>query len=159
MKKTLPIAAVSAVSLLALVAAPRGRAAADEPCHRVRATIQDALVSDGCPSPVGLCTAGTLDHDGVLNGSVYTVVNALAPAATPGVLSFDTSTTISTGKGNVVFHGSAVFDPVHGAISILLTDPVGTGRFAGATGRLFVHADTTPASAQGEIEGEICLAE
>lgn len=158
MKKTISIAALSALSLLAIAAASRGRADADEPCRHVRAVIQDTLVSDGCPSPFGLCTAGTLSHDGLVNGGVYSVVNDIAPAATPDVLSFDTSTTLSTDKGDIEFHGSATFDPVHGAIAIILTDPTGTGQFAGATGRLFVHASTTPTSAQGEIEGEICLA-
>lgn len=158
MNKPLSIAAFALAAVSALVIAPRRDAAAREHCHRVRATISDALVSDGCPSPVGLCTAGTISGDGPLSGSVYSVVNALAPAAAVGDLTFDTSMRITTEDGTITFHGAAVFDPVHGAISIIGTDPAGTGDLAGATGHVFVHANTTPTQAQGEIEGEICLA-
>jgi hypothetical protein len=157
MKKSLALIALALVAAGAAVLAPRRDAAASDRCQRVRATIADALVTSGCPSPVGLCTAGTIDGS-ILEGSVYTVVNAIAPAATTGDLSFDTSMKITAEGGTITFHGAAVFDPVHGAISIIATDPVGTGKLAGATGRLFVHASTTPTNAVGEIDGEICLA-
>lgn len=59
MKRFALMFAVSIATLGATVVAMHREAAADHPCHKVSARIADALVAEDCPSPFGLCTAGT----------------------------------------------------------------------------------------------------
>jgi hypothetical protein len=159
MKRTIPMVLATLALAATALSAALPRASAGPRCHKVSATLEDSLVTEGCTSPYGLCTAGTIAGDGLLQGSFFNVVENLAPAATEGNLTFDLSNEFTTDRGTITFHGSAIFDPVHGAISIIALDPTGDGDFAGATGRLFLHANVSPTRAEGVVTGEICLPE
>ncbi|HEX2571934.1 MAG TPA: hypothetical protein VH877_20495 [Polyangia bacterium] len=155
--RTLSLAGLLGLTLT-LGVAPRA-ASADERCHKVSARIADELVTANCSSPVGLCTAGTIQGDGLLHGTVLNVTNAIGPSATSNVSALDTTQTITTRHGTLVLHGSGLLDPVNGTVLFVEQTPTGTGIFAGVTGRLYINAVLTfPTSAEGEIRGELCLA-
>lgn len=155
--RTLSLAGLLGLTLT-LGIAPRA-ARADERCHKVSAHIADELAIANCSSPVGLCTAGSIRGDGLLQGTVFNVTNAIGPSATPNVSALDTTQIITTRHGTLTLHGSGVLDPVNGTVLFVEQTPTGTGIFAGVTGRLYVNAVLTSAtSAEGEIRGELCLA-
>jgi hypothetical protein len=136
-----------------------GTASADAHCHPVRARITDAVAPEGCMSPVGLCTAGTVSG-GPLEGTIAATVQAVAPGATPGTLSLDAVDTITTRNGSITFHFSGLFDPINGLVTFFGQSPTGTGRFAGATGTIYVNGAAASAGTfDSDVSGEICLAD
>lgn len=159
MKKMISIASLALVLGTSYLAASGRTATAQPRCTPVKARIADAVAPAGCTSPVGLCTAGTV-AGGILHGTLAATVQATAPGATPGTLSLDAVDTFTTGDGSITFHFSGLFDPADGVVTFFGQAPVGTGRFAGATGRIYVNgAATSPTTFASDVSGEICLAQ
>jgi hypothetical protein len=155
--KRIPLLSLALLGALASFLLIHRDATAEPSCHKVSATITDALTSENCPSPIGVCTTGTITGDGLLNGSVFIVANAVAPAATPGALTFDIEMHITTARGTLTFQGANIFDPARGVLSAILVSPVGTGGFEDVTGRLFANSDTASSPSVGELRGELCF--
>jgi len=134
-------------------------------CHRLNgnAGIRASVVTDGCTSPVGLCTAGVFEGNGLLHGTTSFVADGLAPAAgMPGVeapttLSYSGLLTISTHRGTLTTRDTGIFDTAAGLFSSRDVIVGGTGIFAGATGHLLINGTGT-SSFESVASGEICLA-
>ena len=62
-------------------------------CVPIHAKIQSFFVTDGCDSPVGLCTVGEITEGGLLNGSTFFRALGAAPAA--GMPDAEPETTLS----------------------------------------------------------------
>jgi hypothetical protein len=133
-------------------------------CHRLNGNggIQASLVTEGCTSPVGLCTAGVFTGDGLLKGTTSFVADAVAPSAgMPGVeapttLSYTGLLTITTRRGTLTLRDTGIFDTAAGLFSSRDVIVGGTGLFTGVTGHLF-FTGTGTSSLDSQATGEICF--
>jgi hypothetical protein len=166
MKKPLMIAALSAI-VLGAPAGPLARTAtAHGRCHQIDgdAGILGAVVTTGCTSPVGLCTAGKFFGDSLLDGKTSLVADGLVLAAgmplveASTTLSYSALLTITTRYGTLTTRDTGIFDTA-GTGLFASRDVVvgGTGIFAGATGHVF-YTGTGVTSFNAHASGEICLA-
>jgi hypothetical protein len=120
-------------------------------------------VAGGCTSPVGLCTAGVFQGDGLLAGTTSFIADGLAPAAgmpaveAPTTLSYSGLLTITTRKGSLTTRDTGIFDTAAGLFSSRDVILSGTGIFVGATGHLLITGTGT-STFDSEVSGEICLA-
>lgn len=137
-----------------------------ELCIPVHATINALFVTDGCSSPVGLCTAGQISGGGMLNGNTRFTALGIAPAA--GITGIEPDTTLSyhgvleltTQHGTLIISDIGVFDQVVGVYSEVDRITEGSGRFENARGTLFIYGNafTDGSGFDGEVRGRICLA-
>src|SRR5918998_5446809 len=135
MLKVLP--ALSALAVLTDVSA--GQAAVS--CRAFEATILLHATKEGCTSPVGLCTKGTVESsDPSLAGATWfftalgTAEAAGLPALLPAsMLSYAGSVVVTTPRdGTFTTSNAGVFDTAAGAFSQLDRITGGTGKLAGA---------------------------
>ncbi len=134
-------------------------------CIPVRAKIESTFVTDGCESPVGLCTEGRVTRGGFLNGKTSFVALGAAPSAgLEGVepettLSYSGELKVSTRHGSWKTSDVGVFDQAAGTFSELDRVVEGTGKFKNASGQLFIYGNATADGSgfTGDIRGEICL--
>ena len=133
-------------------------ASARHRCYTVSANFTDSITAENCPSPVGLCTAGTITDDPFIGGHVLNVVNSITPVGTTGLLSLATTQTITTEHGTIVSRGTGLLDPTTGKVTFLEQWPQGTGSYAGVSGALYVNGSPLSATdTAGEIHGLLCL--
>ena len=117
----------------ALVSAPAGGASAAAKCKNVRGHVTSRTVTENCTSPIGLCAAG--EFYGAIRGELFLVGTSLTPTQ-------DTPAT-----GVYIFTGDDV------SISTITG---GTGKYAGATGRLRAYGTFSEAGGEFSYEGELC---
>jgi hypothetical protein len=133
-------------------------------CKQVHALIIDASAPQGCTSPFNFCAAGTVEGNRGLDGTTYFVLDGVAAGlssapgfnATSGILVYTTRdgtlTVRETGIGK--FSGQ----PSNGYGSGIEEVMSGTGRFAGASGVLYVRQKDVNSKFYSRISGELCLA-
>ncbi len=157
---------LAGLALLALVAvvgvALLSRdASATSGCRTIGGGITSSVTTEGCASPVGLCTTGDFSGNGLLNGTTLFTADALAPSAgmpgaeAPSTLSYSGLLTITTDKGTLTTRGTGIFDTARGLFSSRDIVVAGTGEFEGATGFLFFHG-TGSSTFVSKASGEIC---
>jgi hypothetical protein len=140
-------------------------AGAHSRCHPLDddAGIQGAVTTDGCTSPVGLCTAGVFKGDPLLRGTTALVADGLVPAAgmpfveAATTLSYSALLTITTRNGTLTTRDTGIFDTAAGLFASRDIVVGGTGIFAGATGHIF-YTGTGVTAFDAHATGEICLA-
>jgi hypothetical protein len=153
-------------ALAALTDVSVGRAAVS--CRDFEATILLHTTKEGCASPVGLCTKGTVESsDPALAGATWffsalgTAEAAGLPASLPAsMLSYAGSVVVTTLRdGTFTTSNAGVFDTSAGAFSQLDRVTGGTGKFAGAEGRQLFTTATGGGEARfkGHVRGELCL--
>ena len=108
-------------------------------------------------------TTGRITRGGILNGTTELVfTSGVLPTPDPTTVSYTDDFTIRTNRGILRTHDVGIFDFATGlGTAINRIDPnASTGRFAGATGVLFISGKTTDGGAtfESRITGEICLA-
>ena len=139
-------------------------------CKQIRARFMNTIVTEGCTSPVGLCTAGESTGSRLLNGpNTFTAFGLVPSAGLPGIVpettvSFAGERVMRTERGTLTLSAVGVFDTAPtamGEFDELETVIGGTGRFAGATGTLHLFGRSTADGSGflGNIRGEICLAD
>ena len=119
-----------------------------------------------CPSPIGICTEGTISMTELLDGATRFVGEQMAPTAglsgnVPAtVVSYCGDLTITTAAGTLRFDEVGLFDTGYPGGLFISRDVItsGTGSFAGASGHLTFRG-TGLTSFQNDIGGEICLAQ
>jgi hypothetical protein len=166
MSKKLSLVLVVASSIMGGVALAPRAIVAGQRCHKLtgKGGIRSTVVAEGCTSPVGLCTAGVFEVDGVLAGTTSFVADGLAPAAgmpgteAPTTLAYTGLLTITTQRGALTTRDTGIFDTAAGLFSSRDVIVAGTGIFAGATGHLF-FAGTGTSTFESDATGEICLAD
>jgi hypothetical protein len=131
-------------------------------CKKIHATIADSPTTDGCTSPFHFCAAGVVDGDHGLNGTTFfsldgfvAKANTVPYGTTSGILVYTTDqgtlTVRETGIGNM---GA---DALGGHGASLEDIQSGTGRFAGATGTLFLASTAANGTYTAHVTGEICF--
>jgi hypothetical protein len=109
-------------------------------------------------------TTGEITRGGWLNGTTLEVFpGAALPTPHPTTVSFTSDFTVTTIDGQLKVGNVIVFNFVTGNAAVLghIDPAAGTGRFAGATGVLYVAGKTLnfdPFTPAGEISGEVCFA-
>jgi len=152
---------------LVVNAASIGAAHAEEErlCLPVHANINSEFTGTGCESPVGLCTEGMITNGGFLNGKTFfTALSVAAAAGMPGVepettLSYSGFLEVQTGHGDLQIQDVGISETATGTFSEIERIVGGTGRFAEASGTLFIYGDATADGTgfTGTIRGEMCL--
>jgi hypothetical protein len=126
-------------------------------------SIRASVVTEGCTSPVGLCTAGVFEGPRQLCGTTSFIADGLAPSGgMPAVepastLSYSGLLTITTSRGSLTTRDTGIFDTAAGLFASRDIVVGGTGVFAGATGHLLITGTGT-SSFESDVSGEICLA-
>jgi len=149
------IAAVLGFALLTMAES----ALAQGNCHQAKG--QFAGVFDAATNT----TTGEITRGGWLNGTTLEVFPSAAfPTPHPTTVSFTGDFTITTRHGQLKVSNVIVFNFVTGNAAVLghIDPTASTGRFAGATGVLYIAGKTLsfdPFIPAGEISGEICFAE
>jgi hypothetical protein len=113
----------------------------------------------------GNTTSGTITQGGILNGKTLTIFTSPAfPTPVSSTVSYTGDLTITTKQGQLKTLNVYLYDFGTGFFTVLgRIDPnSSTGRFAGATGVLYINGKTVgtavPISYPSNITGEICLA-
>ena len=160
--------AVTVLVAASAVGPDRARAQDDTLCIPVAAVIRSAAVPPGepCDSPVALCTTGVISGGGILRGTTRFTALALGPAAgePPTTLSYSGELVVTTKHGSITFSDAGIFDtdPSVSAFSELdrVVAGLGSGRFLGASGLLFIAGTASAGGAafEGDIRGEVCIA-
>jgi hypothetical protein len=132
-------------------------------CHQVRAQIVDSQTSDGCSSPNAFCAAGTVVGNRGLNGTTYFTMDGAVrgPASAPGFLATSGILVYTTHRGTLTVRETGVSkaapDASSGLVSAVQEVISGTGKYAGATGHLYVASEAADGEFFAEVTGELCL--
>ena len=115
----------------------------------------------GCPSPVGFCTAGTVEFNRGFRGtaSLSALVFDPIPGDALGRLAMPAVVTYTTDGGTITVSEASVFDVQRGTLAGVARVVSGTGRFSAATGDLFstgVVVDNG-SGIESQLTGSICL--
>ena len=112
-------------------------------------------------------TTGTITNGGILNGTTETVYNpdfVFTPNTNNQVVSYIGDLTITTHQGELRTSNVYLYDFATGLFTVIgrINPATSTGRFAGATGVLYINGNTIGVfpdqSYPSDIAGEICLA-
>ena len=145
------------------VVSSAGRAQAGPECKPVVGSFEAHVVTDGCTSPVGLCTAGRV-WGGIQGTYAFTMTSAIPngePTA-PTVLFFTGHSVVTLKQGGVVLGtdtGSIDLPPGQGGFASLITfHPGGTGETANATGQIRLRGEFDPiaGTTSGDYLGTLC---
>ncbi len=140
-------------------------AEAGEKCHRVKGKIYAAAVAEGCTSPVGLCTEGTVTGGGRLNGLTAFTTYALVPSAgmpaiePPTEMSYSGELTLKGRRGDLHVRDLGIFSVSREKFTELARVVGGTGRFEGAYGTFFISGDLVDGGTafSSRMHGEFCV--
>lgn len=150
-----------ALALLAAAALyPQSARASDEDdaCTSVDAPIATFFFVDGCTSPVGLCTRGSI-ASGPLQGTTRFEVLTLGPGPIPNTLVYTGALTITTPTGTVNIRDRGVLDENTGQFFEFDRIVGGTGAFEHASGLLTSQGLALPQGFSGTIAGAVCVGE
>ena len=136
--------------------------------HAARCTAIDARIAtnlSACsarnPSPVGLCTVGTVDS-GPLAGTTSFVASTFTPTHVQNVFHYTGKLTITTPSGTLTIRDRGVLDlgtaTVKGRYFEFEKVVDGTGAFAGAEGMLTSQGDVDAVTFTftGSLTGKVC---
>ena len=129
-------------------------------CVSINGLIETTAVTEGCTSPAGLCTAGTIQA-GPLQGTTRFTALSLAPfagmdgAVEPTTMSYAGDIVITTSEGELTIRDIGIFDTMRGTYSSVDFVQSGTGRFENAQGRLHFYGTGTSSFVAG-VSGELC---
>lgn len=166
MKRTAITTAIILSVLFLSAGAGRGVAAWEKPskprCQSVSGHITDQPFAGAeCASPLGQCSAGRFY--GVLKGDFVASATSFTPSgdtATTGVLSFTADLVLHTKDGDLFLKDAGAFNTTpggRGEHATVTTVTGGTGRWAGANGRLLETGTFTQEDGgYSDYSGEIC---
>ncbi|TMA38235.1 MAG: hypothetical protein E6J82_17905 [Deltaproteobacteria bacterium] len=128
---------------------------ADGECVSIRAPIVTTFFIEGCTSPFGLCTEGTIPS-GPLAGTTQFSVLSLGPGDSPELLLYGGELVITTPDGTLTIQDSGVLNTLDGTFFEIEQTVEGTGSFADHDGTLFAQGTSTPTGFEGTLSGQIC---
>jgi hypothetical protein len=128
---------------------------ADGECVSIRDPIVTTFFIDGCTSPFGLCTEGTIPS-GPLAGTTQFSVLSLGPGDSPELLLYGGELVITTPDGTLTIQDNGVLNTLDGTFFEIEQTVGGTGSFADHDGTLFAQGTSTPTGFEGTISGQIC---
>lgn len=142
-------------------------AAAHQPlCREIRAKLHELKTNDNCASPLAFCSAGTIDGNFGLDGTIFFSVDgaASAPAESPGTSSYTGIQTITTPHGTLTLRETGISyprpgNPEGGVLASIVEVLSGTGRYATTTGILFFHGrNGRGLPSDVDVSGTLCVA-
>jgi hypothetical protein len=160
------LAAVAVATLVVFSGAAHGVAAREKPskarCQTVSGHITDQpLAGAECASPLGQCSAGRFY--GALKGEFVASATSFTPTgdtATTGVISFTADLVLHTKDGDIFLKDAGTFNTTpggRGEHATVTTITSGTGRWAGASGRLLETGTFTQEDGgYSDYAGEVC---
>lgn len=166
MRRNLITTAIILAALTLPAGAARGVAAGEKPskakCQTVSGHITDQPFADAeCASPLGQCSAGRFH--GALKGDFVASATSFTPSgdtATTGVIFFTADLVLHTKDGDLFLKDAGAFNTTpggRGEHSTVTTVTGGTGRWAGASGRLLETGTFTQEDGgYSDYAGEIC---
>ena len=152
MRPFLPAVSVLAGGLLAAQSAQAGE------CKRVDTTIVTFFFTDGCTSPVGICTAGKV-RSGPLEGTTKFQALTVAEGPTPDVLVYTGELVITTRKGTVTIRDAGVLNGTTAKFVELQQIVSGTQGLRRAKGVLTSRGVQTATGFSGTLKGFVCQGE
>ena len=135
----------------------------DQQCKPVVGSFEAHVVTEGCQSPAGLCTAGRV-WGGIQGTYAFTMTSAIQSSEpTAQTVFFFTGHSIVTLKsGDVVLGtdtGAIDLPPAQGGFASLITfHPGGSGSTANASGQIRLRGEFDPiaGTTSGDYFGTIC---
>lgn len=136
---------------------------ADPTCKPVVGSFEAHVVTEGCTSPAGLCTAGRV-WGGIQGTYAFTMTSAtpnIEPTAAT-VMFFTGHSVVTLKSGDVVLGtdtGAIDLPPGQGGFASLITfHPGGTGATANATGQIRLRGEFDPVAGttSGDYLGTLC---
>ncbi len=125
-------------------------------CKDVTGTTTGAFVSEGCESPVGLCTAGMLRSGwGGLRGTFELVVTEIAPCG-EGLMCYEGILTLTTPAGTLTLLDAGVINTADGTFSDTATFISGTGLFSDGDAELSFTGVITNGTLSSSFTGTVC---
>ena len=128
---------------------------ASRPCRNAEGKLSEVSSPNG--------TTGRITNGGILNGTTQLIfTSGVLATPDPTTVSYTEDFTVTTNRGVLITHDVGLFDFSTGVFTAMnrIDSNASTGRFAGATGVLFISGKTTDGGAtyKSNITGEICLA-
>jgi hypothetical protein len=162
MSKSLHALAAGLLVIPALSLTVTASAAATR-CKGVHGHItSELLTGPECTSPVGLCTRGRFTGD--IRGAFVFTATSLTPSADTeqtGVVHYTGDILIRTQRGQISIKDAGAFNALPGStgdVGAVSTIVAGTGRYAGASGRIRIRGTFTPEDGgDSAYSGEIQL--
>jgi hypothetical protein len=128
-------------------------------CKLVSGQTTATAFAEGCQSPIGLCTSGTLDASfGGLKGPFVLTVDAIA-ACGETTLCYEGALFIQGEEGSITFRDAGTIDQSTGAFSDVATFQSGTGQYASGSGQLTFQGSTDGTTYTGTLAGTVCKAD
>jgi hypothetical protein len=132
-----------------------GGAWAQSNCKEVKGQLLDVFTAG--------TFSGTITNAGDLDGTSTETFTGSAPTPVPTVLSFSADFTLRTHEGQLKASWVNLFDNATGLLTImaLINPTASNGRFAGATGVLYINGKAVsfaPFTVAAELTGQICYA-
>jgi hypothetical protein len=170
---TLSVRVISALALAGAMLLLGGNTAWAKDCKPVHGHFinQVLVLFDGtsCTSPIGFCVSG--QATGVIKGPFLATATSRTPITDPdlfpelegtpaGTIAFvTTDLVIHTKTGDLHLKEAAASneDPNQGDLGDVVTIVGGTGKWAGASGRLRVYGNLSPTISDVTYDGDVCL--
>src|SRR5712671_2623317 len=152
--------------ILALALFASCSADADQ-CKTVDSPLSSALFIDGCMSPVGFCTSGTVTSGRLAGTFEFTALTSQQPDAASAVMFYTGVVVYTTNTGVLSVTDSGMFDGMNGAFVETQQVTGGTQGFGTAAGTLtsqgagvFADVNGTPqlVGFSGSVAGQVCPA-
>jgi hypothetical protein len=140
---------------ITLLGPPSARA---DGCKRVRTTIVTTFFVDGCTSPWGVCTAGTIES-GLLEGTSSFQALSMSPGPSPDVILYTGELVITTARGTLTLHDYGLLNSASGQYFEMQQVVKGTKAFLKATGALTSQGWATGTGFAGTLKGALCRGE
>ncbi len=128
---------------------------ADNQCESIDTEISSTFTT-GCPSPIGICTTGTI-ASGLLKGTTSFTALSLGPGPAPFTMVYTGTLSITTDKGTLNISDVGVLDQTNNVFSEIDRIGSSSGIFSGAKGILFISGTQTATGFNGKVTGNVCL--
>ena len=142
----------AALSLALLASSP---ARAEHQCISVHSPIVTTYFLDGCDSPAGICTQGTV-RIGRQAATTRFRALTITPGSSPDVLLYTGELVITTRNGTLTIHDYGLLQSATGEFSELQKVVAGTHRYKHAHGLLTSQGMATATGFEGTLIGMIC---
>lgn len=124
-------------------------------CKPVDTTITTTFFVDGCESPVGICTAGTIPS-GPLQGTTRFVALTVQEGPNPDITVYTGELVITTRKGTLTIRDAGVLNGAAGTFVELQNVVDGSRGLGHLTGLLTSRGVMTATGFQGSLRGFVC---
>ncbi|MGZ6125495.1 MAG: hypothetical protein ACXWLR_11085 [Myxococcales bacterium] len=144
-----------AASVLSIALLASSAARADHQCTEIDSPIVTRYFVDGCTSPLGICTEGTV-RIGKQQATTRFRALTVAPGPSPDVLLYTGELVITTREGTLTIRDSGLLQSATGQFFELDEVVSGTNKYKHLRGLLTSQGLATPTGFDGTLTGMIC---